>query len=96
MSQKLGKKKRRELVRRGIFMPEPGNPEFSFAAVELYRWQHGELPPQDGTSKGLDIPQALNSLADGFKSPEVVDWPRPESVAAVLRFAAARIKQLEE
>ena len=65
----------------------------NWAKVELYRWQHGELPPDDGTVKPLDIPQALHA---GAKAMSTDACPSAFNVATVLGFTAARIKQLTE
>jgi hypothetical protein len=96
MSQKLGKKRRRELAKAKGLHPEPGDPEISWSLVELYRWQHGELPPQDGSDKPLDESVAIRAMANAFENPEVVEWPKPFNVACVLRYAAKRIQQLKE
>ena len=68
------------------------DPNDSWAQVELYRWQHGELPPQDDTCKELDEPTALWAMAaaieEGCKSGKREDMPSPYNVCSVLRYAA--------
>jgi hypothetical protein len=70
-------------------IPDPND---SWAQVELYRWQHGELPPQNGTCKKLDEPTALRAMADaielGCKTGDVKAMPSAYNVCSVLRYAA--------
>ena len=67
----------------------------SWAQVELYRWQHGELPPQDETCKKLDEPAALRAMADaierGCKDGKPNEMPSPFNVCSVLRYVAAKL-----
>ena len=94
MSHKLAKKKRHKLLSK---IPSPivgmalHQAHDSWARVELYRLQHGELPPQQGLAKPVQISEGLKKLAGIIESPSVSLPPR-FSVASVLRFAA---KQLE-
>lgn len=71
------------------------NPEDSWAKVELYRWQHGQLPPQDGTSKPLDESAALLAMADaiedGCKTQNREAMPSPFNVCAVMRYVARKL-----
>lgn len=71
------------------------NPEDSWAQVELYRWQHGQLPPLDGTSKTLDESAALLAMADaienGRKTQNREAMPSPFNVCAVMRYVARKI-----
>ena len=71
------------------------NFEDSWARVELYRWQHGELPPQDGTSKKLNESVALMAMADaienGCKTQNNENMPSPFNVCAVMRYAARKL-----
>lgn len=68
------------------------DPNDSWAQVELYRWQYGELPPQNDTCKQLDEPAALRAMADaieaGCKSGKREDMPSPYNVCSVLRYVA--------
>jgi hypothetical protein len=83
MSQKLGLKKRREQLMAALGCESND----SWAAVELYRWQHGELPPPTG-SKPLDVPVALAKMAEALSQPDQKKWPAPFNVASVLAYAA--------
>jgi hypothetical protein len=72
------------------------NPEDSWAQVELYRWQHGELPGQPGKKeKQLDESVALLAMADaiekGCKTKNHNDMPSPFNVCAVMRYVARKI-----
>ena len=64
----------------------------SWAQVELYRWQHGELPPQNDTCKQLDEPAAIRAMADaieaGCRAGDSKQMPSPYNVCSVLRYAA--------
>lgn len=72
------------------------DPEDSWAQVELYRWQHGELPPQDKTCKELNESVAIRCMADsievGCMSGGATPMPTPFSVCSVLRYMAKKIK----
>lgn len=74
-------------------MPEPHTDD-AWAEVELYRWQHGELPPQDETCKALSVPDGLEGMARAFDKPasETNAWPMPFNIAIVLRYVARLIK----
>jgi hypothetical protein len=67
----------------------------SWARVELYRWQHGELPPQDDTCKELDESVAIRAMAEAIecgckmRKPDLL--PSPFNVCVVLRYAAAKL-----
>lgn len=67
------------------------NPEDSYARVELYRWQHGELPPQK-RSKELDESVAISRMTDaleaGIKEGDMSKAPAPHNLVAVLRYIA--------
>ena len=64
----------------------------SWAKVELYRWQHGELPPQDGEEKPLDVPTALREMARALMG-EKESMPSPQNVASVLNFCADELEK---
>lgn len=99
MSNKLGQKKRKEQILKSN--PHHVNltrdPNDSWAEVELYRWQHGELPPQDGNCKELNVPEALNKMAEAFEKNrnEPKNWPAPFNIVSVLKYAAKLIKENE-
>lgn len=64
------------------------NFEDSWAEVELYRWQHNELPTNEN-SKPLDISKALeimgNNMIGNGDSQQI---PSPFNVGAVLLYLA--------
>ena len=68
------------------------DPNDSWAEVELYRWQHGELPPQDDRCKQLDKSAGLMAMADAIekaiRSGNVEGMPAPHNVCSVLRYVA--------
>jgi hypothetical protein len=70
-------------------IPDPND---SWAQVELYRWQYGELPMGDKPGKKLHVPTALKAMADaiegGCKSDGSSPMPSPYNVCAVLRYVA--------
>jgi hypothetical protein len=72
------------------------NPEDSWAQVELYRWQHGELPPKKDEKK-LDIAVGLKNMAqaieDGCKARDTKLMPPPFSVCAVLKYISRVIEE---
>ena len=62
-----------------------GDPNDSWAQVELYRWQHGELPPQDDTCKALSVPAGLRGMATAIEKRDYGDFRSAASdVASVL------------
>jgi hypothetical protein len=72
--------------------------EESWAVVELYRWQHGELPPQDGTCKPLDESAGLLAMADAIENgcknenAEIPSqMPSPFNVCMVMRYVAKKL-----
>lgn len=87
MSNRLGLKKQREQMLTAL----SGSPNDSWAAVELYRWQHGELPTPTG-SKPLDIPAALTKMAEALVRLEGGNTPSPQNVASVLSYVAKLVK----
>ncbi len=72
-----------------------GESNDSWAAVELYRWQHGELPPPTG-SKPLDVPTALVKMAEALSNPDHSKCPTPFNIASVMAYAAKQIKAANE
>ena len=89
MSEKLGLKKQREQMMVAL----TGDANDSWAAVELYRWQHGNLPGEAGTKQlPLDVPTALVKMAEALSQPDQTKWPAPFNVASVLAYAAKQIK----
>jgi hypothetical protein len=65
----------------------------NWAQVELYRWQHGNLPGEPGTKLlALDVPTALMKMAEALSQPDQSKWPAPFNVASVLSYAAKQLK----
>ena len=64
----------------------------AWARVELYRWQHAELPPDDGSAKRLDVPAALHAGAGLLRHPETC--PSTFNVAQVLHEVARELDQM--
>jgi hypothetical protein len=93
MSEKLGSKKKREVFQKTL--ESSGND--SYARVELYRWQHGNLPPQDSAvCKPLSVPAGLRSMAMAFCEPPDNDaWPHPFNIASVFEFCAKQVEKAE-
>jgi hypothetical protein len=90
MSNKLGLKKRREQALAEL----ESDSNDSWATVELYRWQHGNLPGEPGTGqlKELSVPAGLRAMALAFSGPQD-KWPAPLNVASVLVHAAKLIEK---
>jgi hypothetical protein len=64
-----------------------------WAKVELYRWQHGNLPGEPGTEvRELDEAAGLRAMADalekGCKTNDMSVMPSPFNVISVLRYVA--------
>lgn len=72
------------------------DPNDSWARVELYRWQYGELPPNEN-SQELDESIALQNMAEaiegGCKTGDHRMMPTPFNVCSVLRYIAKKIKK---
>jgi hypothetical protein len=65
----------------------------NWAQVELYRWQHGNLPGEPGTKQqALDVPTALENMAKAMSQPDQSKWPAPFNVASVLAYAAKQLR----
>lgn len=84
--------KRNRIKGKSLFKTIP-DPEDSWAQVELYRWQYGELPDDD--SKPLDESKGLEAMADaiekGCKENNSSIMPSPYNVCSVLRYMAKKI-----
>lgn len=64
-------------------------PNDSWATVELYRWQYGHLPGEDGKpERPLNYPIALTKMADAIEAREMKNFPSPMGVISVLRHVA--------
>lgn len=91
MSGKLGLKKRREQFM-GVLTGEAND---SWAAVELFRWQYGELP-KPGDLRRMSIPEAMRKMADGFMAKSPSGWPSPMNLMSVFEYAAKEIENLNK
>jgi hypothetical protein len=89
MSNKLGARKQREQIKHML----TSDPSDSWAMVELYRWQHGTLPPNDDTCKELDVSKGLMGMADAIMKGDESNFPTPFNVASVLAYAAKELNQ---
>lgn len=76
----------------------PPDPNNSWARVELWRWQYGELPSPDD-NRPLDESAGLRAMADAFNTGHVEgknEWPAPFNVQSVMRYCAHRLDQVEQ
>ena len=76
------------------------NPHVTWGQVELYRCQHGELPPQTVEEcKELDYAEALRNVAKTFRHAARLGdpsrYPDPHNVMTMLEACAARFDELE-
>lgn len=70
------------------------DPDDSWAAVELYRWQHGCLPNHPGhEEKPLDEVAGLRAMATAIERGDVNNFPSPMNVVSVLNYAAKLIER---
>lgn len=58
----------------------------SWAQVELYRWQYGELPSSD--IKELNESVALEKMAKAIEVGDRNNFPTPFNVVSVLRYVS--------
>lgn len=80
-----------EVCMRTIILEDDYND--NWAQVELYRWQHGNLPGEPGTKQlALDIPVALENMAKALSQPDQTKWPAPFNIASVLAYTAKQLK----
>jgi hypothetical protein len=63
----------------------------SWAEVELWRWQYGELPSQDDIRK-LDISVGVNNMAKALESGDRKKMPSVYNVISVLKYLAKKVK----
>lgn len=75
---------------------ETPDPEDSWAQVELYRWQYGELPTE-GNCKPL-IPsegmlKATEALEKGIKNKATVYDPSAHNYISMVKYCAKLLKQ---
>lgn len=57
----------------------------SWALVELYRWQYGQLP-MDSKDGELDISIALKNLAEAIEAGESRNFPTPFNMVMILKY----------
>jgi hypothetical protein len=69
------------------------SPDDSWAQVELYRWQYGELPPQDESCKPLDVVRGIEAMANAIEKHDIKNFPSPVGVMSVLRYAAKLLRK---
>ena len=61
----------------------------NWAEVELYRWQHGNLPGEPGTKLLPSSPsEGLRGMAAAIEKRDMSNFPDPFNVMTVLRYAA--------
>jgi hypothetical protein len=72
-----------------IKIPDPND---SWAAVELHRWQFGELPAQDDKREMIPS-EGLRGMANALKEKDQSKWPAPFNVASVLEYAAKLLEK---
>ena len=66
-----------------------------WAMVELWRWQFGMLPheqEEDDVGLALDVPVAIEAMANAIQKGDADNFPKPVNVVAVLRYAAKLIR----
>lgn len=85
---KLGRKKQREQMLEQLHHPT----NEQWALVELYRWEHGELPPQTG-SKPLSVKNGIMKMAEAFADPDQSKWPSPANTASVLAYCSSKFNR---
>ena len=90
MSEKLGAKKQRKLML--ATLASESNEQW--ALVELYRWQHGELP-QMGSQKPLSVKIAVEKMAQSFADEDPKNWPAPMNIASVLAYLSTKLAKSE-
>lgn len=66
-----------------------------WAHVELYRWQHGELPGESGREHPFSIPEGLRAMAGAIKAGDKANFPSPFNVMIVLEYCARLIEEHE-
>jgi len=80
-----------EVIRKRLFAMLTGQQDGSWAQVELFRWQYGELPAEDDKRK-LDTQLALIKMAQG-----IMDNNCPRlNIPAVLIYVGHLVRQYEE
>ena len=77
------------LDEKGVTLPDPAD---SFAQVELYRWQHGELP-EHSNEKPLDVSVALEAMSEAIKVMDMGNFPSPRSIIIALEYAAKLLRK---
>jgi hypothetical protein len=75
------------------------DPEDSWAEVELFRWQYGQLPgsPDDrrlDKSKGLAA--MAKAIEEGCAAKDVSKMPHPMNICSVLNYCARKMNEHHE
>ncbi len=73
----------------GSPLPDPAD---SFAQVELYWWQHGELP-EHRNEKPLDVSAGLEGMSNAIKTGDLENFPSPSSIIIALEYAAKLLRK---
>lgn len=72
----------------------------SFATVELFLQQHGNLPAQEGETREIVVSEAVKNMADkietGCKSRDLSKIPSPMAVCSVLQYMSDFAKEVEQ
>lgn len=72
-------------------MPLP-SPEDSFARVDLFLWQYGELPQPD-EKRELNVAAGLKGMAEAIKKKDMKHFPSPMNVMVCLEYAAKLLEK---
>ena len=71
------------------------DPNDDWAQVELYRWQHGNLPNDAELPliESIALQNMANAIEEGCKSGDASKMPTPYNVCSVLRYIAKKFTQ---
>lgn len=86
MSEALKKENRQKILLEQL----SSDSNEQWALVELYRWEHGELPRM-GEQKPLSIKNAVMKMAEAFTIEDEKKWPAPMNIASVLAYLASKL-----
>ncbi len=67
------------------------NPDRNWVMVELFRWQHGELPKSDDTRR-VDIPEATRKMALAIDKGKVA----PFNAALVIAWLGKNLHEVKQ
>ncbi len=74
---------------KGVTLPDPAD---TFAQVELYRWQHGELP-EHSNEKPLDVSAGLEGMSNAIREMDMENFPSPDAIITVLDYVAKLLRK---